>query len=717
MFEVSQRINQLHSKILDKPSQLKLLGLLVTVFTLLIALPRVGIFNRFPGEDLYWNDLQVLNSWRWLSDAIREGGLSQALFGSIDFRQNTGDTFTGSSKWSTQFIDIGAWSFFLVSDLNLAYTFKFFVYALMSAGSLFRLIEQNRSLENHSAMAKLAFFGILISSLVLHPIFFGEVGPLNQMYLLLIPCWFEFLKNARDRILENKSRTLARFLILTFASLAASDLFFIASISAVFFSLYLYRHASKSQVWLLFRIHLIVFAIFILDKSYFIAQLLVSDSQISSQGTWTPLLYWELFLKPALLNSILYPEFVGPSSIFVNSFLIVLIVISSFGRQTRVFRSVILSSLLTFAFLCFAGLVMHSIEDVRLHLPSAIRYHLTFFPFLLLSIVASYGRLPRFRGKNPLKSEFSKTALGLSLTFLIVMSISYLSSSNYGGKVSDYYAVKISNDLGKWYAESLPNCINDIIETSSSSVASRSFLLVKKSETENLMDDSLLIIGEQPHAIKGRTFNQWRYSSGALNHLELVAVGKSGLFNRPFLADDTSEIIRFAQALTIPYVLSTQKLSGDLILQLGRCNFPTKFKSVVEKNNTLGATIFVSQIRQVNTPANSPVLESIFSSSKANFRISCERLGLNQSLKLPINYSSDIVSKSQGIAVPTFAGDKNALRVNLSGVCVDTSVVDLELSSHSKIVGIRNSSYFFSLIALLAGFLIWKNRSRRESKK
>jgi hypothetical protein len=701
-------------QLFGQSSRMKLLSAIVTIFTLFVALPRIGVFTRFPGEDLYWNDLQILNSWRWLSNAIREGGLSQAIFGSIDFRQNTGDAFAASSKWPSQFIDVGAWHFFLFNDLNLAYTFKFVVYALLSAGSVFRLIQQNPYMGNRSESAKLIFFGVLYASLILHPILFGEVGPLNQMYLLLIPCWFEFLKNANDRFERSMTRSIARLMVITFASLAGSDLFFIASISAIFLTLYLHHLSSKHELWLLFRIHLIVLGIFVLDKSYFIVQLLINESQISHKGSWTPLVYWELFLRPALLNSVLYPEYVGPSSIFLNSLLIALIIFSLRGGKPNIFRSFFFCSALTFILLCSMGLLMHAIEDVRVNLPSAIRYHLTFLPSLLVSIVASYGRMFLFSKVKPKKSEYGRTSLGLVSAILIVLIVSYLSNSSYGGKVSDYYAINISKDLGRWYGESLPNCINTIIDQEMANANSRSFMLVKRSNSENLMDDSLLIIGEQPQALRGRTFHQWRYSSGILNHNELAALGKSGLFSRPFLATDTVEILNFGQKLMIPYILSTEKLSGSYFRELGRCNFPSKFNSIVERNDTLGATIFVSQIQNSNNPSFNPILSSSFDSSKATFRIACDRLESSQVLKLPINFNQDIVSKIGNVTTSTAAGENNALEVDLSYLCNGNDELELDLTSHSRVVGFKNMIYFCSFLLLLIGLGVWLNRSRRQ---
>jgi hypothetical protein len=674
-----------------------------------MARPRLGVLVRFPGEDLYWNDLQLLNSWRWFSESMHNVGIFQTLFGVVDFRQNTGSMFAADAKWPSQYIDIGAWFTFIFNDVNLSYTLKFATYSLLCAGSIFKLIQQNRFTAGLSPMSKLVFFGILCSSLILHPVLFGEVGPLLQVYLLLIPCWFEFLKNANSRFAEDKSRSIARLIVLVLASLGSSDLFFISSISAIFITFYLYHFSSPTRLLLLFKLHLLVLGFFLLDKSYYVLNKLNDDFLVSSSGTWTPSVYWELFLKPALTKTVFYPEFVGPSTIFINILVIALGLISLRNKTSKEFHKFLSSAILVFAILCFAGFVMHSIQEIRVILPSAIRYHLTFFPFLVVSIIAAHGNLGFRNSKKQKLNNFFRKPLMVVFPLLMVILVLFSSTFTYGGKVSDYYEFTVDRNLGNWYQKSLPGCINSAVNTNPGNIP-RSFMLVKKSFTENLMDDSLLIIGEQPKALDGRTFQQWRYSSGVLLNLKLLEVEKSGLFSRPFLANEPLKIMKFSHDLMVPYVLSTERLTNRAFLELGRCDFPDQFLETVMKNNTLGATIFVYFIPDWTSGASKPITRSLFSSSVATFTIDCTQLNSNKILSLPINYNPDILSTSKSEQVSTARGKDNGLELDLFEQCKDIQTLDIEVTSHSRLVGIRNSIYLILpmiFVAILLARRFW----------
>jgi hypothetical protein len=709
---VSSWVKRHRSLHLERSIELRIQTLLVAIFTLLLAQPRIGVLTRFPNEDLYWNDLQLLNSWRWLSESIRVGGISSAMSGTVDFRQNTGFMFAADAKWPSQFIDIGAWFTFIFHDTNIAYNLKFTTFALLAAGSIYNLIQQNPLTFDLTSARKLVFFGILYSSLILHPVLFGEVGPLNQIYLLLIPCWFEYLKNLNERLSNNRIGTFARLIVLTFASLGSSDLFFISTISAVFLAFYLRYSSSLKKLTLLFKTHLLILAIFLLDKSYYISNKLHDDFLVASSGTWAYRDYWELFLKPAITRTVLYPEFAGPSTIFINFLVLALALTSLIKNPSREFSKWFLSIITTFCVFGFLGLSMHAIQEIRVNLPSAIRYHLTFFPFLLISVIASYANLQNNLSYRILLNKYLRKSLSLIAPFLAVVIVLFSSTSTYGGRVSDYYAVKVDRDLGNWYQKSLPECINGKISVTSNSIP-RSFMLVKKSNTENLMDDSLVIIGEQPGALQGRTFNQWRYSSGVLLNSKLSEIGKSGLFSRPFLPTEPLKIVKFSQDFMIPYILSTERLTGNAFEELGQCYFPSKFRSTVAKNDTLGATIYIYYISEWKVPTSAAISSGLFSSSIATFDIDCNRLSTDRIVSIPINYNDNLRPMNRDSSIVIEPGKLNSLRLDLSGECKNNSIISIKITSHSNIIALKNFSYITIVVLLITLIIIQKFRLRR----
>jgi hypothetical protein len=699
----------------SQPMKVKLEYSLLVIFVLLLAQPRIGLLNRFPGEDLYWNDLQLLNSWRWLSESLHSHGFFSTLSGVVDFRQNTGSMFAAEAKWPSQFLDIGAWFTFILNDTNLAYNLKFVTYALLSAGSIFKLIQQNRFMLDHSHALKLVFFAIIYASLILHPILFGEVGPLLQLYLLIIPCWFELLKNAHERFRENKLNAFGRLFLLTFLSLGGSDLHFISTITAIFFAFYLVNFSSPKNLFLLFKLHLLVSLVFFIDKSYYISQSLFGDFMIASRGAWAPLQYWESFLKPALMKTILFPEFVGPSSLFVNFLIFALILISYNRNSPREFQKWIYAVIISFTALCLIGVIVHSIEEIRVNLPSAIRYHLTFFPFLLISVLAAFGSIKIKRSRIIFSKNLARFPLRLPTAFLIIYLVFFSSTFTYGGKVSGYYAYKVDQALGTWYQKSLPDCINLHIARSGSSAAPRSFMLVKKSNTENLMDDSLLIIGEQPSSLLGRTFQQWRYSSPVLLHSKLLEIGKTGLFSRPFLASEQQNILKFSQEFMVPYILSTEKLPESTFLPLGQCEFPLRFEPTVEGNISLGVTTFVYFVPEWQNLQSEPIVRSEFSSSFSLFTIECKKLNSSGILTLPMNYNLDIRALNGTKPVSIVPGKDNQIILDLSRECGKGSQIEIKLMSRSYLVGIRNVFYVITVVLFTSVMLFKRIRKTRTT--
>jgi hypothetical protein len=696
---------------LSKSYMYWLIGILIT----LVAISRTGLTFRFPWEDLYWNDLQLYNSWRWFSETLHDNGLLNLMNSVIDFRQNTGDLFISSPKWPNPILDIGAWFSYIFGNSSLAFFAKFSILALLSGSALYRLIQENPNFQHRGNLFKVSVFSALFASVVLHPILHGEVGPLNQWYLLLIPNWFYVLNKLDTRALQNWHIINPYLCGILLISLGSSDLFFIPTISGLYLIFILRNISSKKLVANFFKQYLFVLTIFLIDKSSFLLESIRTTSQIIGKGSNTPKNYFEGFLVPLFRDTSLVPNFAGPASIFFNSVLIILLIFSLKNRSKAEFHKYFFALILVIVLLSSAGLFAHAVPTIRNVLPSMVRYHLNFFPFALVAILARFAnlsiKLPRLTSSVEFPHFFKP--LGPVLVAALVFT---LNTNNYYGKVIPQSEYVLSTETSKWYMKVLPNCINKNISDANLSAESKSFIFVKRSGSSNYMDDTIVFLSEIPDTLHGRTFQQWRYSTGIFNQNLLVQSGSSGLYTRPFLPENTSDIFKFARATASPFIISTQAIVDHRLHLLGSCQFPNKLKEFVEGNSTLGTDVFLYHFGDI-FPDDTPIFwEAKYFSSHASFALNCALIERNSigTIDLPINYDRHLKAILNGADVGIYGNDLNQLVLDSGSFCKNSQVANLDISSTSKINVLRMILLLFLTLVLPFLFLI-SRRFRKSS--
>ena len=676
-----------------------------------IAVSRTGLISRFPWEDMYWNDLQIYNSWRWFNETLRESSLFFTLHSVIDFRQNTGDLFVASTKWANPLLDIGAWFSFITGNYSLAFSLKFIVLSSLGGIGLYKLISNNPYFGGSRSKYKILVFSALLASMVFHPLLNGEVGPLNQWYLLLIPNWFLILSTNRLGKSSSPGFLSINLVFLTVLSLGSSDLFFISTITALYLLFFLKSLTQHVAYAIFVKQYLFVLALFLIDKSWLIFGRIREYGQFSSKGSWEPGYYFSEFIYPLFRNTILIPRFEGPASLFINFFLLALLVRAWQCRKNSEFLRITLILFAVALMLLLSGFIAHSIPVIRDSLPSAVRYHLTFVSFGIISILAGFSNFSLEKIKKG--SPSSKSNIGFYfVSICISILILFLNISNYGGMVPPTSRYLLSTETNNWYTSVLPKCIDTNIGSSDFSSAPRSFIFSKKLGTDNYMDDSLLILSELPDKLSGRTFQQWRYSVGKLNANLLGEAGASGLFTRPFLPDNISGIKLFSERSMSPFILSTERLSSTDFDFLGLCKFPQNLSNVVGQNPTLGSDIYLYHAKYF---ADSQLLNTQYRSSNSSFLFMCpkQKWTGTADLNLPINYHESIRATINGDKISASPGDLNQVVLKLGEKCSAEKVLRIQISSYSTFNLIRMFTLFF-LVILLPCFMLFRPKVRHK---
>ena len=680
------------------------LYVLTSVITILIAISRTGLLSRFPGEDLFWNDLQLYNSWRWFSETAKDTGVLSTFSSVIDFRQNTGDLFAASSKWSNPILDIGSWFTYFFGSYSLAFYLKFSTLALISAFGLYKLVQGNFSLQQKSESFKLMIFSILYSSLVFHPILHGEVGPLNQWYLLLVPNWFHILIELTKSVDRKFTILHPYFFTITILSLGSSDLFLISSVTAVFSIFIIKELISGHQAKYLLKYYLLFLGIFLLDKSFYLRESIVGRSQIASKGSWNLEQYTSQFLFPLFREGTFFPIFVGPASIFINAIIFAMCYSAFKNRKNSHFTKYIIGAALTLTLLILSSLLLHGVSAIQLQLPSAVRYHLTIVPYALMSILA-------FSAKFTLKRKPSKIKISQVISIpLSIFLVFVLNTSDYGGIVPENSNYILSKTTSEWYLKALPNCVNTKIDAKILHSDNRSFIFVKRSGTASAMDDTLLFLSEQPMNLKGRTFQQWRYTTGVLNANLLSSVGSSPLFNRPLLSDDVNNILKLSKITNSPFIVSTQTISSPNLLYVGMCKFPLKLKNVIDRNATLGQNVHIYFSESTNESDLLMLQSQEFSSSRATFNFVCKMQGcLNmKNVELTLNFNQYLRASLNDQPVLISPNEENAVKI-LTKLCCKTGDENLlKFYSYSSLNFTKNVVLVFLLLMSLAAGVSFK---------
>jgi hypothetical protein len=686
-----------------------LLYVSIYLFGLALITPQINLLGRFPWQDLIYCDFQIYNSWRWFSENLQDFGLGKAALSTIDFRMNFGENIFTSSRVANPMFDIGAWFYHFLGDPTLALLLKFIVYSFFTFFGCLKLIAHSSKI-HATERTKVIIFTICLTSILAHPALFHEVGPMVFWYLMLTPLWFYTFDRAVN---FNFSETLKSpiFPCLVLLTLGSSDLFIFFYFFNLSFVIFLLNTRSVQNFKKVFSLLLFIECLFLITKiPYF--YFLFSNEVESKSGTYGLIYYLENFLIPNIQFGIFTPYFFGPVSLFVN-----LVVICAF-IYVRITRTHIVQYLSTtlwlFGLLSLEGSLLHSIPIFRENLPSAFRYHFAIFPFLVSILLITGLWNQKQGGKYPQVLKIKKPNLKIGFPLLIVACVTILAiPQNVYDRVTPAASKRVvDHGMEKWFTTDLPNCIKDYISKSDYQDLDRSYIFAT-SAVEKGRNDALTYLIENPKALDGRTFMQWRYSTSTAN---VKANKNSGLyeFNTWAFSDLSSQdIFRFSLESNSPFLISSTRLEHPGMDFIGRCDYPIilqqhslPFRSIWNGarlgNISLESNLYLyhlgADLKEVPTALR---LEYRSGSVEAGVRVS----GQN-TLVLPVNYSKNL-RISNGDELLTFTKSSNNLVVlNLRNY--KTSLpLDLQVYSQT-LLGILNVSILSLLILWICINLLFK---------
>jgi hypothetical protein len=178
--------------------------------------------------------------------------------------------------------------------------------------------------------------------------------------------------------------------------------------------------------------------------------------------------------------------------------------------------------------------------------------------------------LKKTNNSPPLEAQRKIIAVLVILTILSLSNIEQF----YSAVVSAGSKRTINHDIRKWITTDMPNCIKKSTTTAASSEKAPQYVFLTSND-ENGRNDNLTSLIENPWALDGRTFNQWRYGTSRSNYLLLEKYGLRALNTWAFTERNLEKTIDYANVLGINYLVATTPLtSSEKIEFLGECEIP-----------------------------------------------------------------------------------------------------------------------------------------------
>ena len=718
----------------------RLISLFVSWFVLLgISLHLMPFKGRFPWQDLLWNDLALHNNWRWVVESIQENGFLASFNKGVDFRQSTGEFIIASTKSFPNIFDLGAISILLLNvGVEYGFIIRQLVFVSLSFWAVYLLYKQSdkfKEAENWNT-----FPPILIASIIcLSPIFYHEVGPLNQFFLFLVPCWLYVLIRLADKK-DNDIQDLLLLCGVLFLSIGVSDLFIFFNIFSVFLFVLLLKPGAYRILLATFFFCSLLVALFFFTIFY--EKLFPSGSMVSKSGGWDLSFYYEFFLKPMLGNAIFLPYFPGPSTLFIHATLAVLVVQAIVVKENIETRNAILKVFYVFLVLVILGVILHGVGFLKNMLPGVVRYHLSIAPILLASVfvikplkfftmnalitafVLLFSLIAIYKNGSSLTTLSSiyyiSLAVGVSsllcvlcygggqrryaplltLAPIIPLAIFWVNSNSYNFLTSPGSLRETNSKLQASLNGGVQSCINDYVERHNKSGLPRSFAFVAPNLYKGKhtgRNDTLMMVVEQPEMLFGRTFNQWRYGYNEWT-IHLNSLSGRGFTSWPFSFKQLSEFRIFLEETYSPFVISASKREIDGMVLLGYCYPPEPSKYALGKalyNQSLYNVVGVHYYP--NFDVNYPHLgAAAFKSTSVVFDLRSDKISAGESWRrFPVAYHKTLRALSGSEPLLARRGNHGSLEVL---VPVGTNKVIL-----TSYTWFRKISYSLILIVFLIG--------------
>ncbi len=336
--------------------------------------------GRFPSHDLLWNDLYLMTKVAFAADAWRGH-----LFATLDFTQGFGNSIFGDHKGLAHLLDPAA-LFALVLPLPGAIIARTALLALLGAMGLAQVV-------TGGAISRLSASDFaLVAAYFAVPQFFFETSLYFYGLFLCLPGLYWRLRC----VVETPSvRSWLAFCAVAAVAIGVSDIHMVGFAPLfVAFALVMGAKAERRATVLAGSVLMLLTLLEYWPMlSEFGAATIQVPALLGPKSVPLNFANYSLWFVAFAVLSAIAPVFTIPVSLYVNPVLLAEFGGLVFSRERRTDASPLLLRARVIAvasgLLLFGGAAVYAVPSIRERLPSYLRYHIAFIPFMIVMVVAS----------------------------------------------------------------------------------------------------------------------------------------------------------------------------------------------------------------------------------------------------------------------------------------------------------------------------------------
>ena len=352
-------------------------GLSLCLLAATVAVMAVP-FGRFPHEDLLWNDLYLASKVAFAADAWRGH-----LFATVDFTQGFGNSIFSDPKGLAHLLDPGA-LFALALPLPGALMARTALLALLGALGLAQIVTAG-------AIGRLSMSDFaLIAAYFAVPQFFFEVALYFSGLFLCLPALYWQLRCIAT---APSMKSWLALCAVAAVAIGVSDIHMVGFVPLVVaFALLMGEPVERRATLVAGSVLMLLTA---LEYWPVVSEAVAHAGTVvhkPGNGLAAVVAYLRDFAVFATVSAV-SPIFAGPVSLYVNPVLLAEFggIVFMRGRWTdapplvRRARGVAMGS----ALLLFGTAAVYAVPSIAERLPSMLRYHVAFIPFMIVVAVAT----------------------------------------------------------------------------------------------------------------------------------------------------------------------------------------------------------------------------------------------------------------------------------------------------------------------------------------
>ena len=381
-------------------------GLSLCLLAATVAVMAVP-FGRFPHQDLLWNDLYLASKVAFAADAWRGH-----LFATVDFTQGFGNSIFSDPKGLAHLLDPGA-LFALALPLPGALIARTALLALLGALGLAQIVTAGAisrlSLPDFALVA--AYFAV--------PQFFFETSLYFYGLFLCLPMLYWRLRCIAT---APSVRSWLALCAVGAVAIGVSDIHMVGFVPLVVAFALLMGEPAERRATVVAGSMLMLLTIVeywpMLSDAF-----LHAGEAVRARGAATTLTSYSLGFVAIAAVTAVAPIFAGPVSLYLNP-----VLLAEFGGLAcvrgrwaeapplvRRARGVAMAS----GLLLFGGAAVYAVPSIAARLPSLLRYHVAFIPFMITVLVATARA--QATGRDPTRVSAERpSANGWRLAMLVL---------------------------------------------------------------------------------------------------------------------------------------------------------------------------------------------------------------------------------------------------------------------------------------------------------